>query len=97
MEHEGYRPHRGTDDERHGDGQDHQQLGIERDVRPGTAMPPTVLVTQLDNGALVLQGRPDGPRGYLTPADALPLKRELAAAFQRIELTTAGDNQGEAP
>jgi hypothetical protein len=87
--------HRGTDDEGHGDGQD--QLGIRRGVRPGTAMPPTVLLTELDNGTLVLQGRPDGPRGYLTPADALPLKRELAGAFERIELTAAADDQGEAP
>ena len=87
--------HRGTDDERHGDGQD--QLGIRRGVRPGTAMPPTVLLTELDNGTLVLQGRPDGPRGYLTPGDALPLMRALTVALQRMELTATADDQGEAP
>lgn len=96
MEHEGNRPHRGTD-ERHGDCQDHQQLGTGRSVRPVTAMPPTVLLTQLDSGALVIQGRPDGPRVRLSPADSLPLKQELAVAFERIELLVAGDNQGEAP
>lgn len=97
MKHQGYRPDRRIDDERHADGQDHQALGIRRDVRLGTAMPPTVLVTQLDNGVLVLQGRPDGPRVRLTPADALPLRRELAVAFERMELAAAGDDQGETP
>jgi hypothetical protein len=97
VEHEGPRPHRGTDDERHGDGQDHQQLGTSRDVPLGTAMPPTVLLTQMDNGALILQGRPDGPRVYLSSANALPLKRKLAVAFERIELTAEGDGHGEAP
>lgn len=56
--------------------------------------PSTMLITELDSGALVLQGRPDGPRAYLSPADAAPLKRELAAAFERTELNTVGDNQG---
>jgi hypothetical protein len=88
--------HRGTDDERHSDGQDRQQLGIGRSLRPGTATPPTVLLTELDNGVLVIQGRPDGPRVYLSAADVLPLKRELAVAFERIELTAAGDDQDAA-
>ena len=56
-------------------------------------MPPTVLLTELDNGTLVLQGRPDGPRVRLSSADAVPLKRELAAALER----TTADDQGEAP
>jgi hypothetical protein len=97
VEHDGYRPHRGTDDERHGDGQGHQQLCIGCSIRPGTAMPLTVLVTQMDNGTLVLQGRPDGPHVYLSSADALPLRRKLAVAFERIGLTAAGNGQGEAP
>jgi hypothetical protein len=39
VEHEGNRPHQGTDDERHGDGQDHQQLGIGRNIRSRIAVP----------------------------------------------------------
>ncbi|MGH3548575.1 MAG: hypothetical protein ACRDQU_10800 [Pseudonocardiaceae bacterium] len=54
------------------------------DQGPG-AMPPTVLVTEMDNGAVILQGRPDGPRVYLSRAEAVPLKRELAAAFGSTE------------
>lgn len=93
MEYEGYQPYQSTDDERHGGGQGHEQLGIGRGLRPGTAMPPTVLLTELDNGTLVLQGRPDGPRVRLSSADAVPLKRDLAAALER----TRADDQGEAP
>jgi hypothetical protein len=44
----------------------------------GTTMPPTVLVTELDDGVLILQGRPDGPRVHLSRVDALPLRLELA-------------------
>lgn len=95
MEHEGKRPHTGTDDERHGDGQDHRQLDIGRSIRPGVSMPPTVLITELDNGSLILQGRPDGPRAHLSPDDAVPLRQELARAFSRIDLTPC-DGQGEA-
>ena len=51
----------------------------------GTAMPPTVLVTEMDTGALVVQGRPDGPRVYLTPVEAVALRRELATAFRNAE------------
>jgi hypothetical protein len=58
---------------------------------------PTVLVTELDNGTLIVQGRPDGPRVWLEPDEAAPLKRELAAAFDRFELAAAGSGQGEAP
>ena len=54
-------------------------------IQPDVTVPPTVLVTALDNGTLVLQGRPDGPRTYLNPADAVLLRRELAAAFGRTE------------
>jgi hypothetical protein len=89
VEHEGYRPHQSTDDECHGGGQDYQQLGIGRSLQLGTAMPPSVLLTELDNGTLVLQGRPDGPRVRLSLTDAVPLKRELAAALER----TATDDQ----
>lgn len=64
-------------------------------IQPCTTVPPTVLVTELDNGRLILQGRPDGPRMYLSPADAVPLRRELAVAFRSTDLELCGD-QGEA-
>ncbi|MGH3669105.1 MAG: hypothetical protein ACRDSH_00495 [Pseudonocardiaceae bacterium] len=64
-------------------------------VLSGKTMSPTVLVTELDTGALVIQGRPDGPRAYLHPDDAVPLKQELAAAFERAEKVVQ-NNGGEA-
>ena len=64
-----------------------------RCLRP--TMPPTVLVSELDNGALIIQGRPDGPRVYLSRVNALPLRRELAAAFGSAERVRP-DDQGEA-
>jgi hypothetical protein len=82
----------GTDQEGayqgHSNGQGEQQAAL--------TLPPTLLFTELDNGALVVQGRPDGPRVWLSPADAVPLKRELAAALGRTKLTAIGDDQGEA-
>lgn len=63
--------------------------------QPRPIVPPTVLVTELDSGALVLQGRPDGPRVYLSPTDAVSLKREVAAAFGNSHLTAANDDQAQ--
>lgn len=60
-------------------------------IRPGIAVPHTVLLTELDNGSLILQGRPSGPRAYLSPAKAIPLRRELAAAFWRTEMGPRDD------
>lgn len=91
----------GADDQEARDGslygvRDQYQLrGISRTIRPRTAMAPTVLVTELDNGALILQGRPDGPRVYLSRVDAVPFRRELAAAFGRTELVVS--DHSEAP
>jgi hypothetical protein len=65
--------------------------GVGRSIRPSTTVPPTVLMTELDSGALILQGRPDGPRVRLSQADAVPLRRELTAAFRRTELELCGD------
>lgn len=79
-----------------GNGQGEQQPTTQHGIRPYMTVPPTVLVTELDNGTLILQERPDGPRAWLSPADAVPLKRELAAAFGRTVLTAAGDDQCEA-
>lgn len=53
---------------------------------------PAVLVTKLDTGALVIEGRPDGPRAYLDPDDAAPLKQELAAAFECAEQPVPGND-----
>jgi hypothetical protein len=52
-------------------------------------------VTELDNGTLILQGRPDGPRVWLNPEEAVPLKRQLAAAFGRTRLAAADAGQDE--
>ncbi|MDQ2883614.1 MAG: hypothetical protein M3Y48_21270 [Actinomycetota bacterium] len=50
-------------------------------IRPGTLVPPTVLVVNMGDGSLVLQTWRDGPSVYLSPADAVPLCRELSTAF----------------
>ncbi|MGH3775885.1 MAG: hypothetical protein ACRDRR_09130 [Pseudonocardiaceae bacterium] len=55
-----------------------------------------MLVTEMGNGTLILQGRPDGPRLYLSRADAAPLKRELAAAFGSIERALSSDTRDDA-
>lgn len=57
------------------------RLGIGRSIRPGTVVPPTVLVSNMGSGALYLSGWRQGPGAYLTPEDATPLRRELARAF----------------
>ena len=76
-------------------GQDHQRLGIGRSIRPGTAVPSTILVADMGDGSLLLEGWRDGPSAYLCPTDAMPLRRELAAAFGRTDLTP-GCSEGEA-
>lgn len=47
----------------------------------GMPCPPTLLVAELIDGGVYLQGWPVGPNAYLGPDDAKPLKRELASAF----------------
>lgn len=96
MHHEGNRAGQDTEGLRHGDGTDpdRDQLGVGGDIRSGTAVPPTVLVTEMDNGALILQGRPDGPRVYLTPDQAVGLRRELATAFRSSELGLGDGRDG---
>jgi hypothetical protein len=46
-------------------------------------------------GWLFLQGWRDGPSAYLSPSDALSLRRELAAAFGSSESALRRD-QGDA-
>jgi hypothetical protein len=96
VQHESNCASRDTDEQGHGNGQADQQAATEHRIRPGTTMPSTVLITELDNGTLILQGRPDGPRVWLSPDEAVPLKRELVAAFGRTALTATGDGQGKA-
>jgi hypothetical protein len=75
---------------------DNCRAGTDTDAsgfRPGVPIPPTVLVTEMDNGTLVLQGRPDGPRVHLSPKDAVPLRRELAAAFVLGDVGCAVDQE----
>lgn len=90
MQHEGGLAGRDTDEQRDGNGQP-PKLGIGRSLRPGTAVPSTVLVGDMGDGSLFLQGWRDGPSAYLSPADAVPLKRELAAAFGSTQLALRGD------
>lgn len=62
MKHEGNRADPGTNDSRHGDGPDQRaRWGIERSIRPGSPVPPTVLVAEMGDGALLLQGWRIGP------------------------------------
>lgn len=86
MHHEDNCAGQDTEDSGHGDGNAHDWQqgggGIRGNIRTGTAVPPTVLVTAMDTGALIVQGRPDGPRVYLTPGEAVALRRELATAFR---------------
>ncbi|MGH3669064.1 MAG: hypothetical protein ACRDSH_00285 [Pseudonocardiaceae bacterium] len=74
----------------HGDGQAERLHCIGRIIQPSTTTPPTVLLTELDSGTLILQGRPDGPRVYLSGADSAPLRRELARVFGRTDRTSSG-------
>jgi hypothetical protein len=94
MRNEDGRAGRDTDEERHGTGRS-ARLGIGRSLRPGTGVPLRVLVADMGDGSLFLQGWRDGPSAHLSPADAVPLRRELAAAFDGTELAVRGD-RGEA-
>ncbi len=67
-------------------------VGIGRTIRPGTAVPSTVLMSDMGDGSLLLEGWWEGPSAYLGPADAVPLRRELAAAFIRTEQVVQSDH-----
>lgn len=53
----------------------------ERSIRPGTTVPAVVVVSDVGDGSLLLEAWRGGPSAYLSPADAVPLKRQLAVAF----------------
>lgn len=82
MQHGDIQPEQGFAWFGHGDGHSEQTpSGIGCSIRPGTAVPPTVLVADMGDGSLLLEGWRDGPSAYLSVADAIPLRRELARAF----------------
>lgn len=54
---------------------------IEHSIRPDTAVPSTVLVAEMGDGALYLASWRIGPSAYLTAQDSLGLSQELARAF----------------
>ncbi len=85
MQHEGDRADQDADNPCRGDGQDQQQHSIGRSIRPGTAVPPAVFLADMCDCGLFLQGWRDGPSAYISPFDAIPLRRELAAAFGSAE------------
>lgn len=55
--------------------------GIGYCIRPGAPVPPTLLVVEMVDSALLLQGWRAGPSAYLCPADTGPLRVALEAAF----------------
>lgn len=82
VEHEGCHPHRDADDQCHGDGQDRQQFGIERSIRPGVPCPETVLVAVMSDGSYLLVGYPQGePAAFVVEGEAGLLTQALAGAF----------------
>ncbi len=87
MQHQGGPGDRDTNHQRYST----RQPGIDPSIRPGTAVPPTVLIADMYGGGLFLQGWREGPNAYLTSSDAISLRRELAAAFGTPELTLPGD------
>jgi len=96
MEHEGNRPHPDGDDDCRRDEQDRRLGGrIVIQLKMPILLPPTVLLTELDDGTLILQGPPDGPRVRLSSTDAGPLKRELVAALERARRAATADDQGD--
>lgn len=96
MHHEGNHAGQDTVDGWHGDDHHHdrQHRGNGSTIRTSTAVPPTVLVTETDTGALIVQGRPDGPRVYLSPGEALALRRELTTVFESAP-QGPGDGRGD--
>lgn len=93
MHHESNQAGQGDDNVRHG--ADHGQGHVSsRSIRPGTAVPITVFVTQLPNGGLLLCGFGARPRAYLSPSEATPLRGELAAAFDSRESARRGEQGG---
>lgn len=62
-------------------GDDVGRGGLERSIRPGAPVPSTLLVAEMRDGAMFLQGWRGGPAAYVIGSDAGPLRQALAAAF----------------
>jgi hypothetical protein len=77
------------------DSREQTSSGTGRSIGPGTAVPRSVLVSDMGEGSLLFEAWREGPSAYLSPADAVPLRRALAAAFGSPDLTPSG-NQGRA-
>jgi hypothetical protein len=107
--HERWQAKGGYEDVRHGDNQpsrsfewfrrsdgngEQTSFGIGLSIRPGTAVPSTVLVADMGDSSLLLAGWRDGPSAYLCSADAVPLRRELARAFGSTELAQCNSQGG---
>jgi hypothetical protein len=86
---------RDIDHQRQGDDQGQEQHAIDGSIRPGTAVPPTLFLADMCDGGLVLHGWRDGPTAYLSPSDAIPLRRELAAAFGSTEPGASPMSKGD--
>jgi len=76
---------------RHG-GSQPARRDIGRSIRPGVPVPATVLVADMGDGALLLQGWRAGPSAYLTAEDAAPLRQVLETAFgsEQVNMETVG-------
>lgn len=70
-----------TDRESHIGEADNGKSGFGKSIRPGVPVPATVLVADMGDGALLLQGWRHGPAAYVSVADAVSLRQALAAAF----------------
>lgn len=86
MQHEDGLAGRDIDLRRQGHDQGQGQHAIGGSIRPGAAVPDTVLVATMCDGGLLLHGWRHGPSAYLCPTDAPALRRELATAFGVTEL-----------
>lgn len=65
----------------HGDGERGRRRGLHRSIRPGVPVPTTVLVAEMGDGAMFLQGWQYGSCAYLIAEDTGPLRNALATAF----------------
>lgn len=98
MEREGSQPHRGTDDQCHGDDQDQRQHRLERSIRPGVPCPETVLVAVMSDGSYLLVGYPRGElAAFVVGEEAEQLKQALAGTFGNPQDEPANGNGSETP
>lgn len=96
MEHEDSRPSRDLDWFRRVDDNGERALrAISHSIQPGTAVPPTVLVSAMGDGTIFIEGSRERPCTCHCFADAAPLRRELARAGGNSALTWSS-GQGEA-